>query len=119
MMRLITTAHAFIAMLVSYQNAVVVISNNVIISNNKARPVLFSWCFRLDVCATVSIAPLDARCGFWWRSKEEDAFWFFFFKTLTPTLKFRPHTCSVVLTKFLAAHFLHAIDCGLTPIPND
>ena len=43
----------------------------------------------------------------------------FFFKTLTPTLKFRLHTCSIVLTKFLAAHLLHAVDCGLTPIPND
>jgi len=36
-------------------NAVVIISNNVVISNNKARPVLFSWCFRLGVCATASI----------------------------------------------------------------
>ena len=37
---------------------------------------------------------------------------FFFFKTITPTLNFRPHTCSTNM-KFLAAHLLHAVDAFL------
>jgi len=69
------------------------------LTSNRVKNTHLSFCcfgFRVE------FTPLDVRCGFWWRSKEEDVFCFFS-DLIFLRLWLQP-------SNFSAAHLLHSID---------